>query len=30
MTELTKDHEHWARVAEQWVAWARAPNHDSF
>lgn len=25
-----QDYEHWARVAAQWIAWARAPNHDSF
>ena len=24
------DHEHWARIAAEWIAWARAPNHDSF
>ena len=25
-----KDHEHWARIAAQWVTWARASKHDSF
>jgi SAM-dependent methyltransferase len=25
-----RDHEHWARIAAEWIAWARAPNHDSF
>jgi SAM-dependent methyltransferase len=25
-----RDHEHWARNAGQWIAWARAPNHDAF
>jgi SAM-dependent methyltransferase len=24
------DRAHWSRVAEQWIAWARAPNHDAF
>jgi SAM-dependent methyltransferase len=28
--ELGKDLEHWSRVAADWVAWARAPNHDAF
>jgi SAM-dependent methyltransferase len=22
--------QHWARVAAQWIAWARTPNHDAF
>jgi SAM-dependent methyltransferase len=26
----TVDHEHWSRVASEWIAWARAPNHDAF
>jgi SAM-dependent methyltransferase len=26
----TVDHEHWSRVSAEWIAWARAPNHDSF
>jgi SAM-dependent methyltransferase len=24
------DVEHWSRVAAEWTAWARAPNHDAF
>lgn len=24
------DTEHWARVASEWIEWARAPNHDAF
>ena len=24
------DREHWSRVAEQWIAWARTPGHDAF
>jgi SAM-dependent methyltransferase len=24
------DREHWSRVSAEWIAWARAPNHDSF
>jgi len=24
------DREHWTRVAPEWIAWARAPNHDAF
>ncbi len=24
------DTEHWSRVASEWIAWARAPNHDAF
>jgi SAM-dependent methyltransferase len=24
------DRDHWARVAAEWVRWARAPNHDAF
>ena len=26
----TADHEHWSRVSTEWIAWARAPNHDAF
>ncbi len=26
----TIDHEHWSLVAGEWIAWARAPNHDAF
>ena len=29
MTEDT-DSEHWVHVASEWIAWARAPNHDAF
>jgi SAM-dependent methyltransferase len=25
-----KDAAHWSRVADQWIAWARAPGHDAF
>ncbi|WGF88249.1 class I SAM-dependent methyltransferase [Marinivivus vitaminiproducens] len=24
------DREHWARIAEEWIAWVRTPGHDSF
>ena len=24
------DIEHWSRFADEWTAWARAPNHDAF
>jgi SAM-dependent methyltransferase len=27
---MTADREHWSRVAAEWIAWARAPNHDAF
>lgn len=27
---MTSDREHWSKVAAQWIAWARAPNHDPF
>jgi SAM-dependent methyltransferase len=30
MTRAGKDHKHWSQVAEEWVAWARKPNHDAF
>ena len=30
MKDADRDHEHWTRIAAQWIAWARAPNHDSF
>jgi SAM-dependent methyltransferase len=29
MSELA-DAEHWRRVADQWIAWARTPGHDAF
>jgi SAM-dependent methyltransferase len=25
-----EDREHWSQVAEEWMAWARKPNHDAF
>ena len=25
-----EDRAHWARVAAEWTAWARAPGHDAF
>jgi Protein of unknown function (DUF2971) len=25
-----KDKAHWARFAEEWIAWARSPGHDAF
>lgn len=25
-----EDRGHWTRYAEEWLAWARAPNHDAF
>jgi 2-polyprenyl-3-methyl-5-hydroxy-6-metoxy-1,4-benzoquinol methylase len=28
--KMNADHEHWSRVADQWVVWARTPNHDAF
>ena len=30
MENPPRDHEHWARIAPQWIAWARSPNHDAF
>lgn len=24
------DRKHWSSVAQEWIAWARAPNHDAF
>src|ERR1700745_3980539 len=24
------DIEHWSRIASEWTAWARAPDHDEF
>jgi SAM-dependent methyltransferase len=29
-TRPRPDREHWSRVAGEWVAWARAPDHDAF
>jgi hypothetical protein len=25
-----KDSEHWSRIAKEWIAWVRTPNHDEF
>jgi SAM-dependent methyltransferase len=30
MKDADRDHEHWTRIAAQWIVWARTPNHDSF
>jgi ubiquinone/menaquinone biosynthesis C-methylase UbiE len=30
MTGAEEDRKHWTRVAGEWTAWARAPNHDAF
>jgi SAM-dependent methyltransferase len=30
MAEIIKDKAHWARFAEEWIAWARSPGHDAF
>ena len=30
MSDQGPDIEHWSRVATEWIAWARAPNHDEF
>jgi len=30
MTVEKTDQAHWAEVAEEWIAWARAPDHDAF
>jgi SAM-dependent methyltransferase len=30
MDRAGEDHKHWAQVAEEWVVWARKPNHDAF
>ena len=27
---MNTDHAHWSRIAPEWVAWARTPNHDAF
>lgn len=27
---MDEDRQHWSQVAEQWIAWARKPNHDAF
>ncbi len=30
MSRARDDHKHWSQIAEEWVAWARKPNHDAF
>ena len=30
MRGMDEDRQHWSRVAADWVAWARAPDHDAF
>ncbi len=30
MQRTDDDRQHWARVAAEWVAWARMPKHDAF
>lgn len=30
MTGTRDDHKHWSEVADEWIAWARRPNHDAF
>ena len=30
MRGTDEDRQHWSRVAADWVAWARAPDHDAF
>lgn len=30
MTGIKLDEAHWTEVAEQWIAWARLPDHDAF
>ena len=30
MTNIEPDHRHWARHADEWIAWARTPGHDAF
>src|SRR5215470_5703365 len=30
MSRRGPDIEHWSRIASEWTAWARAPNHDAF
>lgn len=30
MSGKHRDIEHWSRIASEWTAWARAPNHDEF
>jgi SAM-dependent methyltransferase len=28
--DRSSDEAHWTRVAQQWIAWARSPEHDAF
>lgn len=30
MTGTETDQKHWTEIAEEWIAWARAPGHDAF
>ncbi len=30
MRGIEEDRRHWSRVAAEWTAWARTPNHDAF
>ena len=30
MTDARTDQAHWGEIAEEWIAWARAPGHDAF
>jgi SAM-dependent methyltransferase len=30
MTDKDTDQKHWAKIAEEWITWARAPGHDAF
>lgn len=30
MPPIAPDEDHWARVAQDWIAWARTPGHDAF
>lgn len=30
MNRRGEDRNHWSQAAEEWVAWARKPNHDAF
>jgi SAM-dependent methyltransferase len=30
VTNMNVDEGHWSRIASEWLAWARTPNHDAF
>ena len=30
MERTAQDAQHWNNIAAEWIAWARAPNHDAF